>query len=126
MFSAKMPPMRQKVLIVDDHSKFRQLARRLVETAGYVVIGEAATGSEAISETHRLMPDVVLLDIHLPDRDGFAVATALRGLPSAPTVVLISSRDATDYGPRVLECGAHAFISKAELTGEHFKAALEK
>jgi DNA-binding NarL/FixJ family response regulator len=118
--------MRQKVLIVDDHSKFRQLARRLVEAAGYAVIGEAGTASEAISETHRLVPDVVLLDIHLPDRDGFAVASALRALPSAPIVVLISSRDATDYGPRVRECGAQAFISKAELTGEQFKAAVEQ
>jgi len=104
------------VLVVDDHPGFRVLARRLLEDAGYTVVGEASTGAEAVHQVEQLKPDVVLLDIQLPDLDGFGVATLLNSRPAPPTIVLISSRDIVDYEPRMNECGAIGFIAKADLS----------
>jgi DNA-binding NarL/FixJ family response regulator len=114
----------KRVLIVDDHQNFRELARRLVEEVGLDVVGEASSGTQALVEERRLRPDIVLLDIQLPDLDGFKVASSLSLLSAAPTVVLVSTRDASDYGPRVRQCGALGFISKAELSAASLSAML--
>ncbi len=65
------------VLIVDDHPSFRASARVLLEAEGFDVIGEAADGTSGIEEASRLRPDLVLLDVQLPDIDGFDVASRL-------------------------------------------------
>ena len=104
------------VLIVDDHQGFRSVARRLVEEAGLAVVGEAATGREALREERRLRPDIVLLDIQLPDLDGFVVAYTLTLMAVAPAVVLVSTREASDYGLLIPACGAVGFISKSDLS----------
>lgn len=109
---------------MDDHQSFRGLARRLVEEIGFDVVGEASSGAQALLEERRLRPDIVLLDIQLPDLDGFAVASSMSSVPTAPTVVLVSTRDASDYGPRIRGCGAFGFISKAELTAASLAAML--
>ena len=101
--------MRKRVLIVDDHQPFRATARELLEEAGYVVAGEAADAAEALAAVAADAPDAVLLDVQLPDDDGFAVATALTA-DGGPAVVLISSREAEDYGRRIESCGARGFI----------------
>jgi DNA-binding NarL/FixJ family response regulator len=106
------------VLIVDDHEEFRRSARALLEASGYTVVGEAGDGDEAIAEAERLRPEVVLLDIRLPGIDGFAVAERLASSAHPPAVVLISSRDARSYGPRLARAAARGFISKADLSGE--------
>lgn len=117
--------MARDAVIVDDHSGFRKEARRLLEQIGYRIVGEAGTGSEALSTVRRLRPELVLLDIQLPDVDGFAVAMALTSsVPPIPTVLLVSTRDATDYGSRLTSCGAAAFIAKADLTAETLVSAL--
>ena len=116
--------MAKRVLIVDDHQPFRAVARELLESAGYVVSGEAADAAEALAAVAADSPDAVLLDVQLPDRDGFAVATALAAA-DGPAVVLISSREADDYGRRVAACGARGFISKSNLTAATFAALLE-
>src|SRR3954468_13173166 len=116
--------MRKRVLIVDDHQPFRAVARELLEGAGYVVAGEAADAAEALAAVVAAAPDVVLLDVQLPDGDGFAVATALAA-DDGPAVVLISSREAHDYGRRVAACGARGFIPKSKLSGAAFAALLE-
>ena len=105
------------VLIVDDHPSFRASARRLLEAENFTVVGEAADGREAIAAALELKPDLVLLDVQLPDLDGFEVAGRLAalGLPSA--VVLTSSRNAAEYGPIVAETPARGFVPKAELSG---------
>jgi DNA-binding NarL/FixJ family response regulator len=105
------------VLIVDDHPSFRASARCLLEAEGYEVVGEAEDGESAVAAVGELHPDLVLLDVQLPDIDGFAVAARLRKLEEAPVVILTSSRDGADYGRCIGDCGAHGFVPKAELSG---------
>ena len=116
--------MAKSVLIVDDHAPFRAVARELLEHAGYVVAGEAADASQALAAADSAAPDVVLLDVQLPDRDGFAVAKALRERGD-PVVVLVSSRDAEDYGTKIETCGARGFIPKSRLSAAAFAALVE-
>ncbi len=116
--------MVKRVLIVDDHEPFRAVARQLLEDAGYVVAGEAADVAEALAAVAADSPDAVLLDVQLPDHDGFSVATALKAA-GGPAVVLISSRDADDYGRRIEACGARGFIPKSKLSAAAFAALVE-
>jgi DNA-binding NarL/FixJ family response regulator len=109
--------MRAGVLIVDDHADFRESARTMLEAAGFVVVGEAADGAEALAAEARLRPALVLLDIQLPDVDGFEVAEELSRSAEPPAVVLISSRDAEAYGDRVATSQARGFIPKIDLSG---------
>ena len=114
--------MAQRVLIVDDHAEFRTLARAVLEAGGFVVAGEAADAAGALREIARTRPDVVLLDVQLPDRSGFDVARELEG-PGHPLVVMTSSRDEGDFGTRLARSGARGFIAKSRLSG-HALAAL--
>jgi DNA-binding NarL/FixJ family response regulator len=111
-------PVTPRVVIVDDHAPFRSLARRLLVAGGFQVVGEAADGAGALAAVRDLAPDVVLLDVHLPDLDGFAVAEALDREPGAPVVVLVSSRALLDYGHRVDASTARGFIAKADLSSD--------
>jgi DNA-binding NarL/FixJ family response regulator len=106
------------VLIVDDHPSFRASARAMLEAGGFEVIGEAESGVHALAAVKELQPDVVLLDIQLPDFDGFEVATRLTADGDGPAIVLTSSRDGVDFGRLLWSCGARGFIAKADLSGE--------
>ena len=108
--------MAATVLIVDDHPAFRAAARRLLELEGYVIVGEAEDGQSAIDAARSLRPDVILLDVQLPDFDGFEVAERLSGDVDPPAVVLTSSRDRSDYGPCLATTPACGFLPKAELS----------
>jgi DNA-binding NarL/FixJ family response regulator len=110
------------VLIVDDHPSFRAVAQTLLEIDGFAVVGTASDGESAVDATLRLAPDVVLLDIELPDIDGFEVAARLRKAGSPTAIVLASSRDRSDFGPLVAESGARGFVTKADLTGDVIRA----
>ena len=110
------------VLIVDDHPSFRSSARALLEAEGYDVVGEAENGFEGLRAARELNPQLVLLDVQLPDIDGFEVASQLTQDAGAPAVVLISSRDGSDFGHLVRDSGARGFIPKAELSGEAIAA----
>jgi DNA-binding NarL/FixJ family response regulator len=114
------------VLIVDDHPIFRAAARQLLEIEGFDVVGEAADGASALQAVRELRPDVVLLDIQLPDLDGFEVAARLTGgaRNGGPSIVLTSSRDWSDYGRVLDRTGACGFLPKSELSGEGNAAAL--
>jgi DNA-binding NarL/FixJ family response regulator len=114
--------MRPTVLIVDDHAAFRASARALLQAEGFDVVGEAANGAAAVEAVAVLRPEIVLLDIQLPDLDGLAVAEQLARAADAPAVVLISSRDAAAYGPRLQGTRARGFIPKSGLSGEALAA----
>ena len=116
--------MTSTVLIVDDHAGFRRLARRMLEADGYRVVGEAADGDSAVAAAQELRPDLVLLDVQLPDTDGFGVAERLAGSGGGPAVVLTSTRDAADYARRVERSAARGFVPKSELSGEAIASLL--
>jgi DNA-binding NarL/FixJ family response regulator len=114
--------MRATVLIVDDHDDFRRSASALLEAEGFSVVGGAADGAAALAAVERLRPDVVLLDVQLPDLDGIAVAERLAEASDPPQVVLISSRDPAAYGPRLHAAPALGFLAKRELSGASLAA----
>jgi len=105
------------VLIVDDHAGFRTMARLLLEDQGCRVVGEAADGRTAIAAAAALHPHVVLLDIGLPDMDGFAVAKAIHDQESpGQDVVLCSSRSEAEYRAAVARSSARGFNAKSDLS----------
>ncbi|GAC1542188.1 MAG: hypothetical protein NVS3B12_30100 [Acidimicrobiales bacterium] len=112
------------VVIVDDHTMFRARARAIVEAAGLQVVGEAGDGASALAQVAKVHPDIVLLDIQLPDQDGFTVTEQLVAQPDAPVVVLISSRDAADFGSRLRAADARGFIHKADLSSATLREVL--
>ena len=114
--------MARTVLIVDDHAVFRAVARVVLTEAGFVVLGEAEDGASALSSARRLRPDLVLLDVQLPDTDGFAVAAELAAGEDPPEVVLTSSRDGGDFGSLLRDCAARGFIAKERLSGAAISA----
>jgi DNA-binding NarL/FixJ family response regulator len=115
------PGMKRTVLIVDDHAGFRTSARRVLEAGGYSVIAEAADGSSGVAAAAESHPDVALVDVQLPDFDGFEVTRRLLEAGEVPEIVLISSHERADFGSLVETSGALGFIPKSELSA----AALE-
>jgi DNA-binding NarL/FixJ family response regulator len=113
------------VLIVDDHASFRRAARRLLTAEGYEVVGEAGDAASALAAASTLRPELVLLDIQLPDGDGFGVAAELAAGPAPPAVILISSRQAADYGDRLRNAAVLGFLAKNELSGPALRALLQ-
>jgi DNA-binding NarL/FixJ family response regulator len=106
----------RSVLIVDDHASFRDAARLLLEGAGFEVVGESEDAAGAVEATTRLQPAIVLLDIGLPDGDGFEVAERLAEGDDPPAVILISSREVAWYRRRLADSPARGFIAKGELS----------
>jgi CheY-like chemotaxis protein len=118
-------PMAATVLVVDDHPSFRRFARRLLEAAGFAVVEEAEDGATALAAVRELRPDVVLLDLLLPDTTGFELAEVLSSDPAGPVVVLTSSRSASDLGRSLDRSSARGFIAKRDLTAAAFAALLD-
>jgi CheY-like chemotaxis protein len=116
--------MRRRVLIVDDNSAFRVAARQLLERSGFVVVAEAETGNKGVEEAKLLSPDLALVDVQLPDYDGFEVAERLSRLASAPRVILTSSLDGSDFGALVAASTALGFIPKGDLSARAIEALL--
>jgi DNA-binding NarL/FixJ family response regulator len=112
------------VLIVDDHPSFRASARMLLEAEGFQVIGEAEDGAGALRAVRELAPQVILLDVHLPDIDGFEVAARLTANGDSPAIILTSSRDVSDLGPLAEREDVRGFIPKSELSGAALEALL--
>jgi DNA-binding NarL/FixJ family response regulator len=114
------------VLIVDDHPSFRATARLLLESEGFEVVGESPDGASGLLAARELAPTLVLLDVQLPDIDGFEVAAQLTSGEGGPAVVLTSSRDESDFGPLVAASGARGFVPKAELSAAALLALMER
>jgi DNA-binding NarL/FixJ family response regulator len=121
----RLAAMAVTVLLVDDHDGFRSTARALLEGDGYEVIGDTADGFSALDAARRLRPDVVLLDVQLPDIDGFEVTRRLQRGGDTPAVVLISSRDRVDLASRLDRSAAKGFISKGDLSAATLSAVLD-
>jgi two-component system response regulator DegU len=115
----------RRVLVVDDHDGFRRCARALLTAEGFEVVGEAADGTAALALVPEAAPDLVLLDIQLPDITGFEVAARLRAADATVRVILISSRERSEYGSLIETSGADGFVSKADLSGEALERLLE-
>lgn len=113
------------VLIVDDHTSFRKLATRVLIHAGFDVVGEAVDASSALAQAAALRPEVVLLDVMLPDRSGVEVAGELLAAPDPPRVVLTSSRERSDFGADMRWPGGSAFLPKHELSAETLTLLVE-
>ena len=117
--------MTRTVLIVDDHPSFRASARAMLESEGFDVVGEAADGASALDAVVALRPDLVLLDVQLPDMSGFDICAELEDRNGArPDIILVSSRDLSDYGDLVAGSCACGFVPKGELSGELVAALL--
>jgi len=121
---ARVDDMRRSVLIVDDHAAFRAAARELLEAGAFEVVGEAADGASALAQAAELRPDVVLLDIQLPDFDGFAVAERLGEHGASAAIVLTSSRSVTTFRRRLAANPSWRFIAKSELSEQALAAAV--
>jgi CheY-like chemotaxis protein len=113
-----------RVLLVDDNSDFRKVARQLLERHGFLVVAEAETGIGGIERAQEHRPDLVLLDVQLPDVDGFEVAERLSRLDIPVDVILTSSLDDSDFGALVARSSALGFVPKGELSASAIKALL--
>ena len=114
------------ILIVDDDPRFRAQARDVLAADGFVVIGDAADGASGLEAAKALRPDFVLLDIGLPDIEGFEVARALAENGPPPLIVLTSSRDARAYGRRLADGHFLGFISKERISGTAIRALIDR
>ncbi|MGH8127412.1 MAG: LytR/AlgR family response regulator transcription factor [Gammaproteobacteria bacterium] len=113
-----------RILIADDEAPARlRLRRLLAEHVGGEVVAEAASGSEVLAAVERVHPDLVLLDIRMPDGDGLSVAHALRRLEVPPAVVFVTAH--ADRALAALEAGAAAYLVKPVI-GERLAAAIER
>ena len=112
-----------RLVIVDDHDTFRAAASALLSAEGFTVVGEAATARTGLDLVRAGAPDLVLVDVGLPDEDGFELASRLRDDERSCPVVLTSSRGAAEYGRLVAACGARGFVPKEALCGEALRHA---
>lgn len=115
------------VLVVDDQQPFRDAARMVLAlSSGFELVGEAETGLQSVELAARLRPDLVLMDINLPDIDGFEATRRIRGTPEPPIVLMLSTYEAVDYADRAIGAGAAAFMSKSTLTPEELQRTWER
>src|SRR5436305_10366798 len=106
-----MPAKPPKVLVVDDEPQIRTLLKATLSRAGYAVV-EAANGREALNAKSIDKPDLVLLDLGLPDRDGLELVTLLRGEQPRSALIVISARDQTEQKVAALDLGADDYVTK--------------
>jgi DNA-binding NarL/FixJ family response regulator len=103
-----------RVLVVDDQALFRRLMGAVVEeTAGFVLVGSAASGEESIVTAGLLHPDLILMDVNLPGIDGMEATRILRADTTPAAVVLLSTYDEDDWDGQAEECGAVAYVAKS-------------
>lgn len=113
------------VLVVDDHEAFRSSASALLSAGGLHVLDAAADGAAGVRLVALLRPDIVVLDVRLPDATGFSVADTLARLPHPPAVVLVSSLDPAEVVPRIDRATVCGFIPKSELTPQRVRDLVE-
>ena len=107
--------MPARVLIVDDDARFRALARALLEACGYAVVAEAADGEEALAAVLRVRPSAALVDVQLPDTDGFTLARRLADAHPGLRILLTSMDPTLATRAAVTDSRAFAFVPKDDL-----------
>ena len=108
-----------RVLVVDDQRPFRVAASAVLRrTPGFQLVGEAASGEEALLQSAELAPDLVLMDITMPGMGGVEAARALSATPGGPVVFFCSTYAASDLPPAAADAGAAAYINKSELAAD--------
>jgi DNA-binding NarL/FixJ family response regulator len=115
-----------RVLIVDDQEPFRLAARMVVEaTDGFDVVGEVDTGEASVAAAHELDPDLVLMDVNLPGIDGLEATRRILSGSNRVVILLLSTYEEEEYGPRAAECGAAAYIPKSSFGPDRLTEAWE-
>ena len=105
----------RSILVVDDDPTFRRLARPLLASHGLVVVAEAGSVADALSTARRVKPASALVDVELPDGDGFELAGQLSAMPWSLRIVVTSVRSGSDFVSEAQRNGAEAFVLKADL-----------
>jgi DNA-binding NarL/FixJ family response regulator len=118
--------MGETVLVVDDHRGFRASVRELLEVEGFEVVGEAVDAASGIEAARTLRPDLVLLDIQLPDFDGILASKRIAALNGRSAIVLTSSCDVSDYAGALADSPARGFIPKSKLSGAALRELLRR
>jgi DNA-binding NarL/FixJ family response regulator len=117
--------MSVSVLVVDDDPAFRGLVGRLLTEWGYQVVGESSTVAEAATLAGRLQPQIALVDIALPDGNGFDLAVRLSAMPTPVRVVLVSADSDPAYAAAAQRAGGRGFLAKDELTSASLREMLQ-
>lgn len=115
----------QRILVVDDDVEFGTAASHLLVASGYDVVGQPGTAAGGLSAALALRPDVVLLDISLPDGNGFDVAKQLTELESPAALIMISSREGAALWAAACESGARGFLPKSKFSVSSIRALLD-
>jgi CheY-like chemotaxis protein len=110
-----MSSIARSILVVDDEPTFRRLARLLLASQGFVVVAEAGSVADAVSTARRVKPSAALVDVELPDGDGFELAGRLSAMPWSPRIVVTSVQSGADFTTEARRVGAEAFVLKADL-----------
>ena len=117
--------MPSTVVLVDDHVGFRRWARRVLEDEGLQIVGEAADVAQALDRVREVQPDIAVVDINLPDGDGFGLAEQLAAFDAPPLVVLTSSHDPAELEPLIARSTARGFVPKDGLSRAAIEALLD-
>jgi len=100
------------VLIADDHPMVREGLRSMLASGDVTVVGEASTGAEAIERTQELNPEVLLMDVRMPDMDGLAATEIIKDRFPETSVIVITSYESKEYLRRAIEAGAAGYLLK--------------
>jgi len=124
LVNGEVEPVAVRVLIVDDQEPFRMAARMVVEaTEGFDVVGEVETGEDAVEAARTLDPDLVLMDVNLPGINGLDATRQILEGSDRVVILLLSTYEEEEYGPRAAECGAAAYVPKSSFGPDRLSEA---
>lgn len=106
------------MLLVDDSRSFLAAAREFIEAERVTVVGEAASGPEALDAVARLRPDLVLMDLAMPGMNGLEATHRIKALPDPPRVIVLTLHDGEEYRRAAVEAHADGFVAKSALAAE--------
>lgn len=114
-----------KVIVADDQEVIRKGLASLLATEGIEIVAEATTGTEAISKSKKHKPDVLLIDVRMPDMDGLDAVERIRKSSPTTKAILMSAHDNPSYVARAVALGAEDFLSK-DVSGKTFAATIKR